>query len=588
MDLNENEEKKFNLKEFIANYKPLTKYFKQQKSTLILASLTILIATIIGSFLGYLCGAGLEAGVNGDYARAMIFFGINALCAFCSESFYVLSSYLFNKAQIVIARTLGYETYKKCMNLPAYAFEDMSSGKIINIVTGDTETIIGSIELIVSIISNLIASIGIFIFICYHSWVLAIEIIILVIIFSIIATIYTKKLKNLKDDRKKENDKFTLLSNETIRGIREIKTLGIKKNLLTYTEDMVRTMYDTSMKEVATSRNYHFSGSLFYVILENGTFILAIILLINANISTTFLVALSYYIYRFLGVFRNITTLTSTLASLTVSFGRITDIIGNRLYEDVKFGDKEITDIQGYIEFKNVTFNYPKEETILKKFNIVFEPNKKIAIVGASGGGKSTLFNLITRLFDPVKGAIYLDGINIKELSEEQLRKHISIIRQEPFLFNRTIKENFSIIKEDVELKTIRKYCKMASIDDYIMSLPDKYDTVLGEGGVNLSGGQKQRLAIARTLLKKSKIVLFDEATSALDNESQEYIKKSIDALSQDHTVIIVAHRLSTIIDADIIYVIKEGKVFDSGTHKQLMRKCDYYKKLYQSEDLKD
>ena len=220
----------------------------------------------------------------------------------------------------------------------------------------------------------------------------------------------------------------------------------------------------------------------------------------------------------------------------------------------------------------------------MNQFNITFEPNKKIAIVGSSGEGKTTLFNLITRIFDPVEGRIYLDDVPLTSLTEESLRENISVIRQDPFLFNRTILENFQLLDSKVTLEEVRKYCKLSFIDDYIMSLPKQYDTILGEGGVNLSGGQKQRLAIARTLLKKSKVILFDEATSALDNESQAYIKNLIDTLSHDHTVLIVAHRLSTIIDADLIYVIKKGKVFAQGTHKELMETCAFYNKLYNTE----
>jgi ATP-binding cassette subfamily B protein len=181
---------------------------------------------------------------------------------------------------------------------------------------------------------------------------------------------------------------------------------------------------------------------------------------------------------------------------------------------------------------------------------------------------------------------ITLDGVDIKSLTEESLRKHISIIRQEPFIFNRTIMENFKLIDNEITLKEVRKYCKKAYIDDYIMSLPDGYDTKLGEGGVNLSGGQKQRLAIARSLSKKSKVLLFDEATSALDNESQKYIKMTIDELVKDHTIIIVAHRLSTIIDANIIYVMDKGQISASGTHKELIKTCKTYRNLYEKENL--
>ena len=220
----------------------------------------------------------------------------------------------------------------------------------------------------------------------------------------------------------------------------------------------------------------------------------------------------------------------------------------------------------------------------MKDFNLDIKANKKIAIVGRSGNGKSTIFNLLLRYFDCTKGKILIDNVNIKDLSEKSLRENISIIRQSPFLFNLSIFDNFKCIKEDISLDEVKEVCKKAYIDEYIESLPNGYDTIIGEGGVNLSGGQKQRIAIARTLLINTPIILFDEATSALDNESQEYIKKTIDDLVKDHTVIIVAHRLSTIIDADIINVIDKGKLVDSGTHQELLKTCNVYKNLYKNE----
>ena len=282
----------------------------------------------------------------------------------------------------------------------------------------------------------------------------------------------------------------------------------------------------------------------------------------------------------------NINNLTQMYQRIVVSIGRVNEILENKLYQDETFGNETISDVKGIIEFKNVVFSYPDEDVTLNKFNLKIEPNKKIAIVGKSGQGKSTLFNLITRIFDPISGEILLDNVNVRDLSEEELRKHISIIRQEPFIFNRTILENFKIINNNITVDEVRKYTKMAYLDDYIMSLPNKYDTILGEGGVNLSGGQKQRLSIARTLAKKSEIILFDEATSALDNSSQDYIKKTIDNLVKDHTVVIVAHRLSTIMDADIIYLVDKGKVVESGKHSKLLKTNKTYKKLYETESL--
>ena len=208
----------------------------------------------------------------------------------------------------------------------------------------------------------------------------------------------------------------------------------------------------------------------------------------------------------------------------------------------------------------------------------------KVAIIGKSGNGKSTIFNLLLRYFDATKGEILIDGVNIQDLNEASLRKNISTIRQSPFLFNLTIMENFRLVKKDVTLEEVREVCKKSYIDEYIMSLPKQYETIIGEGGVNLSGGQKQRLAIAGTLLINTKIILFDEATSALDNESQEYIKQTIDNLILDHTIVIVAHRLSTIMDADVIHVIDKGKLVASGTHKELLENSNIYRSLYTTE----
>ena len=269
-----------------------------------------------------------------------------------------------------------------------------------------------------------------------------------------------------------------------------------------------------------------------------------------------------------------------------VSINRVNEILNNKLYSDIKFGTLHNTNIVGNIEFKNVTFKYSdNEEYILKDFNLYLPSNKKIAIVGKSGQGKTTLFNLLLRYFDVNSGVILIDDQPIEDFDEESFNQNIAVIRQQPFLFNKTILENFLVLDNYMSLNKVRKACKLAEIDDYIMSLPNKYDTLIGEGGINLSGGQKQRIAIARALLKNSKIILFDEATSALDNENQSKIKKAIDNLVENHTIIIIAHRLSTIIDADIIYLIDQGRVVAQGTHKELIKNNKLYQELYNNEN---
>lgn len=239
------------------------------------------------------------------------------------------------------------------------------------------------------------------------------------------------------------------------------------------------------------------------------------------------------------------------------------------------------------MEFKDVHFSYGDNE-VLNGMNFKINKNETVAFVGKSGVGKTTIFSLLCKLYNLSSGNIYLDGHDITELDEESIRNNITIISQNPYIFNMTIKENFRLIKKDVTDTEIKKACKLACLTDFIESLPDKYDTLIGEGGVNLSGGQRQRLAIARALIQNTKIILFDEATSALDNETQKSIQEAINNMKDKYTILIIAHRLSTIIESDRILVVDDGRIIASGTHKELLRKNKYYKKLYEKEVIED
>lgn len=574
---------KKNLKEFI----PLIKLVKEDLNKIILASIVIFISGITDIFTGYLNGKVVESITNLDINKALIFLGVYFILEITMGGIILhkANSVLY-KEESKLTRKLGFNTYKKALNLPAEAYEKLSSGEVINRITNDADTLSFTFGRILKMVSSLIASSIVLIYIFINSYIIGLEIILIMLILFLILKKYNPLLKNIHKERKGKQDEFTSLTNESIRGIREIKTLGVKNNLITNMIELIKDIYKKSEEEIDMQKSFNIKTSFLKSVLECMVFATCVILLYYHKISLTFFIAMTYYIYRYTWLLEDINDLTQNYQKLSVSISRVNDILENRLYEDEKFGNKTLNNIKGTIEFKKVCFSYPDEDNILKDFNLELEPNKKIAIVGSSGQGKSTLFNLITRIFDPNKGEIDIDGINIKDLTEEDLRKNISIIRQEPFVFNRTIKENFKIINNKITLSKIRECTKLAYLDDYIMSLPKKYDTVLGEGGVNLSGGQKQRLSIARTLSKGSKIILFDEATSALDNKSQEYIKKTIDNLVKNHTIVIVAHRLSTIIDADIIFVVDDGKVVSSGTHNELLKTSDIYRNLYETESL--
>ena len=210
--------------------------------------------------------------------------------------------------------------------------------------------------------------------------------------------------------------------------------------------------------------------------------------------------------------------------------------------------------------------------------------NSTVAFVGKSGAGKSTIFNLLCKMYDYNDGLITIDGVDVKELNKASIRDHITIISQNPYIFNLSIRDNLKLVKDNLTEEEMIEACKIACLDDFIMSLPDKYDTIVGEGGISLSGGQRQRLAIARALVQKTEIILFDEATSALDNETQSKIQQAIDNLQGNFTILIVAHRLSTIKNCDKILFLDDGKIDAEGSHEELLKKCRKYKDLYNSE----
>lgn len=563
------------------------KYFKGEKRLFIKSFFLLLATALVGTLYGYLIGLVIDKASNSSFAVAIaVLFLILLLNVIDNLIFDKYGKIYMEKCANNMMEKIGVAVYEKVGMLPARAFEEKSSGEFINRITSDASTISDSFRQVLRIVISLFTSLIVFIYICFNSLIVAFEVIIYLVLFYFLSNKYLPSIKESQKEINKQKDEAVANVSENIRGIREIRALGIRKSMNNNFKNLVRNTYFKINKQMITEKNYNAWVYNLNTILEFVIFATCILLIINGTGTFAFFMAMTYYVYRFMNTIELMTNLSSSYQKMKVSMERINEILDNKLYKDETFGTVTRTDIEGNIEFKNVTFKYPNEEKeIFKEFNIKIPTGKKIAIVGKSGQGKTSIFNLLLRYFDVDSGVILIDDLPIEDFTEDALRQNIAIIRQEPFIFNKTILENLKIIDPYMSLKKIRNACKLAEIDDYIMSLPKKYDTMIGEGGINLSGGQKQRLAIARALLKDSKIILFDEATSALDNENQAKIKKAIDNLVKDHTIIIVAHRLSTIIDADIIYLIDDGQVVDEGTHKSLLRKNEIYKTLYENEE---
>ena len=572
-------------------FKEMIRFFKKycggQKKLFIKSFVFLFTTSMTGTLYGYLIGLAIDKARISSFGLAVAVLLLIYIINFVDSLIFDRYGRIYmERCANNIMEKIGCAVYEKVGLLPARAFEEKSSGEFINRITSDSSTIADSFRQILRITISLLTCAIVFVYICFNSWIVALEVIIYLVLFYIISHKYLPSIKEKQKEINKEKDRAVAEVSESVRGIREIRALGIRKSMNDNFKNIVRNIYFKINKQMITERNYNAWIYILNCTLEFIIFTTCILLIINGNGSFAFFMAMTYYVYRFMNTIELMMNLSTSVQKMKVSVERLSEILDNKLYNDEKFGIVSKTDILGNVEFKNITFKYPNEEKeIFKEFNLTIPTGKKVAIVGKSGQGKTTIFNLLLRYFDPDAGVILVDDIPIEDFTEDSLRENIAIIRQEPFIFNKTILENLKIIDPYMSLKKIRNACKLAEIDEYIMSLPNKYDTMIGEGGINLSGGQKQRLAIARALLKNSKIILFDEATSALDNENQSKIKQAIDNLVKDHTIIIVAHRLSTIIDADVIYLIDGGKVVASGTHKQLLKKSLIYKNLYINEE---
>ena len=570
----------------IKNFKILWFYLKEQKFKLFLYILLVILTYIPALLSAFFFGIAIENLINLEFFKFAIYLvgyeGLHIL-------FYVILDYprekLYMDLELTFMKKVSLDMYKKIQDLPSISFEEIGVGEYINRLYTDPDRVMELLAKMIKMLCRSVVVIIILVMTLKISIILFVEIVIFALVMGLISYKFFPKIKKTQESIKAESDAYVKEATENITGIREIKSLGIKNNIYNNIRKRISDLYI----HVIEQRNY----SIVYYALNNLVYFLLhfIILFTCGNLYVKGILTFSLfnviesYLWRIDEVVESLSDFGVSYNKVTVSLKRIDEIINNKLYKDEHFGNIETNNIKGNIKFNDVYFKYKEdEEYTLNGLNLNIEPNKKIAIVGKSGNGKSTLFNLLLRYFDSTKGRITIDDINIEDFSEESLRSNISIIRQNPFLFNLSIIDNFRLVKKDVTIEEVRKVCKKAYIDDYVMSLPNQYETIIGEGGVNLSGGQKQRIAIARTLLLNTKIILFDEATSALDNESQKYIKKTIDNLVKDHTIVIVAHRLSTIVDADIINVIDKGKLVGTGTHEYLLKNNKIYKSLYDTE----
>lgn len=429
---------------------------------------------------------------------------------------------------------------------------------------------------------SLVKIVGAFIFLVFINKKLALPLILLVIVMFVFSFRQNAKMQEtFMENRRKIGDVNASLQ-DTLSGIRVVQSFA--------NEDIERAKFKKSNEAFLVSKrdNYHcmgsfmssnlfFQGMMYLVTLVYGGYLIA-----QGEMQTADLAMYALYIGIFISPIQILVELVEMMQKGFSGFRRFLDVMETE--SEIRDADNaaELTDVKGHVRYDHVSFHYSDDETpVLSDISIDIPAGKSIALVGPSGSGKTTICSLLPRFYDVTGGSITVDGKDIRGLTLKSLRSQIGMVQQDVYLFDGTIKDNIAYGKPGASDEEIIKAAKCASIHDFIMELPDKYDTYVGERGTRLSGGQKQRISIARVFLKNPPILILDEATSALDNESERWIQKSLEELSKNRTTITIAHRLSTIRDADEIIVITEEGIAERGTHAELLEKNGLYAAYY-------
>ena len=450
--------------------------------------------------------------------------------------------------------------YKKIVK-KIYHFDEeykkkISTGKIINSLTSDIINIGEMADNILKVILNILKSIVVIFYFFRINIYLALIIIGVDVIYIIRSNYLNNKSIKYSKEQRKENDKLIGLINQTLLGLKDIQTLNITNTIddkYNYIYEDWKNAYDNKKKYERYRQNIL---KCFLIIIKSIVYFTCVYLMINNKITIGIMLIIISYFDSLFSASENIMDASQSIKDQNISVNRIKEILEYNTINEKNL--KEIKNIKGIIEFKNIDFSYSNEK-LLQNLNFVIRPNRITAITGTNGTGKTTIVDLILRLHSPTKGEILLDNIDVKEIDKNSYLKEISVLNQESYLFNLSIRENFNLVEKDI--KKQEEMCKLTGIDKFIKTLPKGYDTIIDENSHNISGGQKRLLSLTRTLLKEAKILIFDEATSSLDTDKIQNVINVLNELKKNHTVIVITHKEEIENIADEVITINDGKV---------------------------
>ena len=499
-----------------------------------------------------------------------------------------LHSYQMSKVAHSVIAKLQSEMFEKLMYLNLKFFNDSKSGNLISRLINDTYFLrMAIVKSVTGIIKDFLVIIFLLGNMFYQSWELTIF-----AFFAFPLAIWPikkigKSIRKITHNIQSEIAVFSNSLSESIKGIRQVKAYNQeeyeKKKSFKTIEQIKNYFIRAAFVSNRLSPLMEFIGSLAIAlsIYVGGVFVLDETMTTGQFMSFLVSLLLAYQPVKALG------NLNISVQEGLAGADRIFKLLDTKedLLEKNETNKNELVVKKGKIEIKNLNFAYDNQN-ILENLNILIPEGKKVAIVGLSGSGKSTIISLLLRFFTDYKGEILIDDQNINFTSIKSLRQNIGLVTQETILFNDTIEANIKYGNLKASTQDIEKAAEEAGVNDFANVFPNKLQTIVGESGIKLSGGQRQRIAIARAIIKNAPILLFDEATSALDNLTEQKVQSSIKKIMQNRTSLIIAHRLSTIEDSDLIYVLDKGKIVDSGTHNELIKKCQLYAKLQLQEEL--
>lgn len=513
-----------------------------------------------------------------DLILSTALIGVGAILA--RQLLFTLRTYLNNHLELKLTHVIRCELYDKLQRLPIPWFDKNSSGEIMSRVANDVpatnRVIIEGLDQAIAALLQFLIVLG---YMLYHSWQLTLVVMIPLPFIGLITAWWSKKAEPKWRASSEASSALNAILHDNLAGIRQIKAYTVEPQALSDFDEASRKVGDKHM-DVMKGQAIVWPAVSF--IAESGIILMVAFgawWTLNGELSPGIVIAFLVAWGFLFDPISRINTLSQTFTKGLVSARRLFEIIDTPDESNLTEGTRPET-FAGNIEFCDVSFSYGGEAPALKHISLTALPGQTVALVGATGSGKSTFLNLLSRFYEPTSGEILLDGNPLSGLSKEWLRDNTGFVTQEPFLFNTTLRENLTLAKHEASDEELWKILEAANAAEFIRALPEGLDTMAGERGIRFSGGEKQRLSIARALLKNPPLLLLDEATSALDNTTEKLVQQALDKLRSNRTSFVIAHRLSTIRNADVICVLDHGELVEQGAHEELIEKNGLYAKL--------